>query len=74
MASHGMCNLDISHWGAARALVCQPTSRDAVASARLDGHDPSTLRDAIGAYVRGERTIDALVADALLAADKQPAR
>lgn len=40
-------------------------AENAIASARLEGLDPSTLSAAIDAYVRGERTIDELIAEAL---------
>jgi hypothetical protein len=49
-------------------------AENAIASAHLEGLDPSSLSDAIDAYVRGERTIDELTADALAPAAGQPSQ
>jgi hypothetical protein len=40
-------------------------AENAIASARLEGLDPSSVVDAIDAYIRGEGTIDELIAGAL---------
>ncbi len=58
----------------ARAAERRRAAENAIASARLEGIDPSSLREAIEAYVRGERTIEELLADALAPAAEQPSR
>jgi hypothetical protein len=47
-------------------------AENAIASARLESLDPSSLSAAIDAYVHGERTIDELIADALAPDAEKP--
>ena len=48
-------------------------AENAVASARLEGLDPSSLNAAIDAYVRGECTIDDLITEAMKPAGEHSA-
>ena len=47
--------------------------KNAIASARLEGLEPTSLDSATDADVRGDSTIDELIAEALGPAGEQPA-